>query len=283
VILKKNRNSFTAIAQKSFPMQKIILLLISFIFPLTFLFAQGTINQSDANGHKQGHWIGKFPNGTIRFDGSFVDDKPVGDWKRFHENGKIKASMHHLPNSDKVSAELFDINGVRYAKGNYNVQVKDSTWNYYNNQILVGQENYSDGIKNGKSSTFYENSIPATQSQWFNGMLNGESLSFYSSGKKKTQTQYLKGKRQGITTVYYESGNTQITGQYDNDKSDGNWKFMAEDQKVKFILKYKAGVLLNPEVVDSIQMNEFKAFDRSKGKLKDPENFSQNPDEYLRN
>jgi len=264
-------------------MHKIIFLLISFFIPFTFVFSQGTINQTDANGHKQGHWIGKFPNGTIRYEGSFVDDKPVGDWKRFHENGKIKASLHHIPNTDKVSAELFDSNGVRYAKGNYKAEVKDSIWNYFNNQTLVGQESFSNGIKSGKSSTYYETGNPATEGYWSNGLLNGASISFYSSGKKKTQTQYLQGKRQGISMVYYESGNTQIIGQYDNDKSDGIWKFMSEDQKVKFILKYKAGVLLNPEVVDSIQMNEFKAFDRSKGKLKDPEHFSQNPDEYLRN
>lgn len=264
-------------------MQKIIFLLITVIIPFTFLYAQGTINQTDANGQKQGHWIGKFPNGTIRYEGSFVDDKPVGDWKRFHENGKIKASLHHIPNTEKVSAELFDSNAVRYAKGNYNATLKDSTWNYYNNQILVGQENFSNGLKSGKSSTYYQNGSPATEVQWSNGLLNGTSVSFYSSGKKKTQTQYQQGKRQGTSMVYYESGNTQIAGQYDNDKSDGAWKFMNEDQKVKFILKYKAGILLNPEVVDTIQMNEFKAFDRSKGKLKDPENYSQNPEQYLQN
>ena len=264
-------------------MQKIILLLISIIIPLTFLCAQGTINQTDANGHKQGHWIGKFPNGTIRYEGSFVNDIPVGDWKRFHENGKIKASLHHIPNTDKALAELFDGSGIRYAKGNYKASLKDSTWNYFNNQILVGQENYSEGLKNGKSSTYYENGIPASEDNWSNGLLNGESISFYPSGKKKTQTQYQKGNRQGISAVFYESGNTQITGQYENDTSDGIWKFFSEDQKVKYILTYKAGVLLNPEVVDSIQMNEFKTFDRSKGKLKDPEHFSENPDEYLRN
>ncbi|MCX6237880.1 MAG: toxin-antitoxin system YwqK family antitoxin [Bacteroidia bacterium] len=264
-------------------MKKLIFLLLSVILPYAFLAAQETVNKTDANGHKQGRWIGKYTSRTIRYEGSFTDDKPVGEWKRFHENGKIKAHLYHSPNTDKASAELFDSNGVRYAKGNYKGTVKDSTWNYYNNLRLVGQENFSNGIKNGRSLTFYENGNPATESNWVNGMLNGVSRSFYPSGKKKMEIMYQQGKRHGLNLVYYESGQTEITGQFNNDQSDGTWKFADENGKVKYELKYKAGVLLNPEVVDSIQANEFKAFDRAKGRLKDPEDFSQRPEEYLRN
>ena len=132
-------------------MKKVIFLLLTVMIPITFLCAQETINQTDVNGHKQGHWIGKYPNGTIRYEGSFTNDKPVGEWKRFHENGKIKALLHQFPDSDKSLAELFDSNGVRYAKGNFKGTVKDSTWNYYNNLRLVGKENFSNGLKNGRS------------------------------------------------------------------------------------------------------------------------------------
>jgi len=264
-------------------MIKQLILLLLIIFPFTFLCAQSTINQTNKEGHKQGRWIGKYTNGWIRYEGSFTDDKPVGEWKRFHENGKIKAQMHYFPNTDKALAELFDSNGIRYAKGNYLGTKKDSTWNYYNNLRLVGQENFSGGIKNGKALTYFENGISATESNWTNGLLNGVSRSFYPSGKKKTEIMFLQGKRDGLSLVYYELGQTQIIGKFDNDLSDGAWKFMDENGKVKYELNYKAGILLNPEVIDRIQADEFNAFDRAKGKLKDPEDFSQRPEEYLRN
>src|SRR5665648_690404 len=98
-------------------MIKQLILLLLVIFPSTFLCAQDTINQTDKEGHKQGHWIGKYTNGSIHYEGSFTDDKPVGEWKRFHQNGKIKAQMHFFPNTDKALAELFDSKGIRYAKG----------------------------------------------------------------------------------------------------------------------------------------------------------------------
>lgn len=264
-------------------MKKLIFLLLSITVPFSYIYAQDAINQTDANGHKQGRWIGKYSSGTVRYEGSFTNNKPVGEWKRFHENGKIKAQLHHSPNTDMASAELFDENGTRYAKGNYKGTVKDSTWNYYNNLQLVGQENYTDGVKNGKSLTFFENGVPASETNWINGMLNGVSRNFYPSGKKKMEVMYRQGKRQGLNLIYYESGQTQIKGQYNNDLPDETWKFMDANGNEKYELKYKAGVLLNPEVVDSIQSGEFKAFDRAKGRLKDPEDFSQNPEEYMRN
>jgi len=264
-------------------MKKQLFLLLFVMLSFTFISAQETINQTDVNGHKQGLWRGKYPNGSIRYEGAFVNDQPVGDWKRFHENGKIKAFLHNFPNSDKASAELFDSNGLRYAKGNFKGTAKDSTWNYYNNLRLVGQENYSVGLKNGRSLSFFENGNPATETNWTNSRLNGASISFYPSGKKKSEIQFQQGKREGLNKVYYESGKFQITGQYNNDQPEGTWKFMDENGKVKYELRYKAGVLLNPEVVDSIQADEFKAFDRAKGKLKDPEDYSQSPEEYMRN
>jgi antitoxin component YwqK of YwqJK toxin-antitoxin module len=263
-------------------MKKLIFLLLPVIFPCTFLSAQEAVNKTDTNGHKQGKWIGKYPNGTIRYEGSFTDDKPIGEWKRFHENGRIKAQMYHFPNSEKVSAELFDSNGIRYAKGNYKGTAKDSTWNYYNNLKLVAQENFTDGKKNGRSLTFFENGEPATESNWVNGLPDGVSRSFYPTGKKKMEIMYRQGKRQGLNLVYYESGQTEIKGQFNNDQSEGTWIFTDENGTIKYKLNYKSGILLNPEVIDSIQANEFKAFDRAKGRLKDPANFSQNPEEYLR-
>ncbi len=262
-------------------MKRLIILLLTFLLPVTFLCAQEAINQTDAYGRKQGKWTGKYPNGSIRYEGFFSDDKPIGEWKRFHENGKIKAQLFHFPNTGKVSAELFDYSGIRYAKGNYKDVLKDSTWNYYNNLRLVGQESFSGGKKNGRSITCFENGAPATESSWTDGMLNGVSRSFYPSGKKKYEIMYRQGKRHGLNLIYFESGQLQITGQYTNDESDGTWKFMDATGKIKYELNYKSGILLNPEVIDSINSNEFKAFDKSAGRLKDPEDFTQSPEEYI--
>ena len=263
-------------------MKKLVFLIVAFMALAFYAKSQVSINQIDAKGLKQGKWIGKFPSGSTRYEGSFVNDQPVGEMKRYHENGKIKARMVYFPNSDKVLAELFDEDGLLYAKGNYIRTLKDSIWKYFNNKRIVGQEEFSKGVKNGRSITFFEDGKPALESNWLNGVQNGVTRSFYPSGNKKSEVMYKDGKRNGVSLVYYESGLQEIVGHYIDDNADGSWKFQNEQGVVKFELKYKAGVLLNPEIVESMQANEFKAFDRAKGLLKDPADYQQNPEEIMR-
>ena len=262
-------------------MKKLSSIILFALFTSSILFAQVAINQTDAGGFKQGKWIVKYPSGAIRYQGSFSDNKPVGEWRRFHENGNLKAIMIHSINSDRVAAELFDEEGIRYAKGIYVGTHKDSTWNYFNNRKLVGQESYLNGKKNGHSVTFFENGTTATDSNWTDGFLDGVSASFFPSGNKKNEINYFQGKRNGLIVSYYESGQREIQGQYLNDQPDGAWKFNGEGGELKYTLNYKSGVLLNPEVLDKITESEFKDLDRKKGKLKDPQNFIQNPEEIM--
>jgi len=137
-------------------------------------------------------------------------------------------------------------------------------------------------LKNGKSFYYYPDGKTLNETEWLNGKLNGIGREFYPSGEKKSETRYLDGKRQGGSSVYFETGKIQIEGKYDNDQYAGTWKFYNPEGTIKFQLEYKEGMLQNPEALDSLQSNEFKAFDKVKGKLKDPEHYRENPEEYLR-
>ena len=261
---------------------KTILIILCVIFHFTAATAQTALNQTDSNHLKQGKWIGKYPDGTVRYDGSFINDKPMGEWKRFHENGKLKATLLHALNSDKVKAELFDSEGLLVAKGNFIGTLKDSVWTYYDNKAIIARENYNNGMKNGKSFSYSADGKTLSETDWVNGRLNGLEREFYIEGNKKSETRYLDGKRQGDSNIYFETGKVQIEGSYNNDRYTGRWKFYNPDGSLKFQLDYKDGIMQNPEALDSLQLKEFKAFDETKGKLKDPERYRENPEEYLR-
>ena len=261
---------------------KTFLIFLSILFYFTPVKAQTALNQTDSNHLKQGRWVGKYPDGTVRYDGSFIDDKPVGEWKRYHENGKLKATLLYAPNSDKVKSELFDSEGLLVAKGNFTGTLKDSVWTYYDNKVIIARERYNKGLKNGKSFAYSADDKTLSETDWVNGKLNGLELEFYPTGNKKSETRFLDGKRQGDSKIYFETGRVQIEGSYDNDQYIGTWKFYNPEGSLKFQLEYKDGIMQNPEALDSIQLKEFKAFDQKKGKLKDPERYRENPEEYLR-
>lgn len=261
---------------------KTILIFLSVLFLLTDASAQLVLNQTDSQHLKQGKWIGKYSDGKVRYEGYFDNDKPVKEWKRYHENGKLKAILVYVPNSEKVKAELYDLEGSLFSKGNYNGKEKDSIWTYFNNKVIVARESYQKGLKNGKSFAYYSDGKTADETEWLNGKLNGIWREFYPSGNKKSEISYLDGKRQGNSRIYFESGQTQIEGLYDNDQCAGTWKFYNPEGKIKLKLEYKEGTLQNPDALDSLELVDFNAFDKAKGTIKDPEHYRENPEEFLK-
>lgn len=73
-------------------MHKLIVLV--FLFITTGILAQNKINQTDSQGRKQGAWVKKDVEGKLIYQATFKDDKPVGEMKRFHPNGVVKAILN---------------------------------------------------------------------------------------------------------------------------------------------------------------------------------------------
>ena len=59
----------------------ITICLLTFIPTLATAQGDQTINRTDRDGKKQGHWIKKYPNGHVMYDGYFKNDKPIGEFK----------------------------------------------------------------------------------------------------------------------------------------------------------------------------------------------------------
>ena len=54
---------------------------------------KGELNVTDEDGLKQGKWTKVYPNGTMAYEVYFENDKPVGEYKRYHENGKLSSVL----------------------------------------------------------------------------------------------------------------------------------------------------------------------------------------------
>ena len=47
----------------------------------------------------------KYPNGLVRMEGLFDEGRPVGEIKRYHENGVLQGpALHHAPSRPTVVA-----------------------------------------------------------------------------------------------------------------------------------------------------------------------------------
>lgn len=258
-----------------------------FVEPVTYgkqLAAyDGPANETDVLGRKQGVWIEKYPNGRRKSQITFQDGKPKGDFYRFYEKGGISAHLYFYSDS-LASAILYEENGDKSAMGYYYNRKKDSLWQYFQgDSLLVAEEMYTRGIKNGKETTYFMFGFPAEEITWKNGVKDGPWKRFYESSTPIFETSYKNGKLHGSYTKYDIKGKTLIMGNYRDDLKDGTWSILDESTGKYNKVKYVNG---QPENVQDLDEAETKKMmeQLEKGKLlPDPKDYIQDPTEFPRN
>jgi len=254
---------------------RVILLILLFI--PTIVLSQ--INQTDSNGLKQGLWQKKQENGRPVYEGRFKDDKPVGEWKRYHPGGQVKAIITY--NGDTAHTQLFDVWRKKVAEGNYIYQQKEGVWIIYNENRKVAEETFVNGVKQGVVCRFYDTGELMEKVDWVSGKQTGNYEVFLKTGEPYMQCKMKDDKRNGLFIVYFENGAQELVAEYKEGLRHGEWKYYNKNGEKRYSLFYDNGQILNPEVRDSVDNLEMKDLEKNKGAILDPEKFLEDPSEYM--
>jgi len=223
--------------------------LILSLFFLCGILAAQPINKTDSLGRKQGLWK-KFSGDTLKYQGTFLNDKPDGEFKYFYPDGKIKALTMYADSGRKAQTVMYFSNGVKNAEGLFVDKKKDGLWIYYGaNGKKISEENYKTGVKDGTWKYFYDNGKINKTENYKNNMLEGECLEFYADSVVKTKCLYLQNKLNGKFQFFYNSGKILYTGIYKNDRKTGEWMFFSENGLGNRKLTYNNGTLMKEEVL----------------------------------
>ncbi len=260
-------------------MKVIIFILISFIIiPLTGI---SQINETDANGLRQGKWQKKYPNGRLMYEGYFKDGEPAGEWTRYYEGGQVKAKINYNQNSDTAQAVLNDPFGKKMAEGAYVDEKRAGKWQFFNDGRKVSEEMYLNGVKQGISRTFYPTGEVLEETEWQNGQQEGSYRVFFKNGDPYMQCKISSGKRNGLCLSYFQNGRVELEAYYLNNLRHDEWNYYNENGQLKYTLEYDKGKLLNSEVLDSINNLNQGQFEKKENGVADPEDFMQDPSEYM--
>lgn len=255
------------------------------LFAITALpvlaFAQQK-NQTDHLGQKQGIWEKTDPNGRVIYSGTFKDNYPIGEMKRYHENGNLKAIMVFSSKGHQVKASLFNESSILTAKGNFIDSQKDSVWLYFDKTGSIrATESYSSGIKNGLSSYLFKNGNLYETIDFQNGIKHGIWKRYFENGNPYFEAQYQNGLLHGGFQVYYPNGVIESSGEYLNNKKEGIWEYYSDRGELLFRLDYKNGIATNQDELDKLQTEKLKKMEEHKQQLIDPEKYVDDPDTYL--
>ena len=229
------------------------------------------INQLDQEGQKHGIWINKYPNGNIRYKGTFKHGTPVDTFKRYHPNGNLMAIMDYSRDG-KVYATLYNEKGEKRARGTYVDKKKDSTWVFFDDQgNLILQEHYKIGKRKGKSVKFFPNGDTSQIIAYRQGKKNGIFKQFFPNGRLKLLAQYKNGELDGYITFFSPNGYKAIEGLYRDNLREGKWVYYKDSSTdTSKIIQYKGGVPLNKDSLELEESKEIIRLENNQGKYGDP-------------
>ena len=235
---------------------------------------ESAINQVDTNGRKQGHWIKKYPDETILYEGYFKDDHPIGEFKRYYEDKTLKSVLQYSTSGKEANAILYHPNGNTASKGKYVNQKKEGKWQFFSattKDYLISEDIYSGDLRNGSSVKYYPDSTIAERVRFVNDIRQGEWTRYYPNGSILLKSIYLNDRIDGKFETWSDDGRLEYSGQYKNDGRDGLWLIYNTDGTVKYKIEYIDGITKDRQMdidesifLDSLGKNSDKTEDPGK-------------------
>ena len=205
-------------------------------------------NLVDNKGLKQGKWVKFYENSNVpKYEGEFKDNKPIGLFTYYSQDGKVSARMAHL-NERSTRVEFYHKNGTVMSDGFYLDQLKDSIWyNYTSDGEISSIESYKANVLHGPNISYYlENEnlqAPAVMrtSFYVDGKIDSEYKEFFKSGKLKVEGNYQKGLPVGAWKEYTNSGELYKTYSFKNGQMHGWVKLFDKNASVLSKTFFKEG------------------------------------------
>lgn len=231
------------------------------------------LNQTDSQGRKQGHWIKKYTNGKIMYEGFFRDDHPAGEFKRYYENEVLKSILVFSSDGTEAEAVLYYPNGYKASEGRYSRQQKNGKWRFFSavtEGLLISEEEYKNDKINGWQIKYYPDSVIAEKQHYSAGIKDGDWIKYHPNGSMHFKTTYENGRLNGKFEAFFENGTTEVLGQYKNNRKEGTWIIYDKNGNIKFKTEYISGMPKNRDI-DLYETHYIDSLENLKVRIEDPE------------
>jgi len=189
-----------------------------------FITDRMKVNRRDKSNLKQGVWVEFHPNGKIKQEGTYKDDKKNGYFKDYTENGDLIRVVKYV--NDVAQTDAAEIQKL---------QVQNE---YYPDGKIRSTTMYRDGVPEGVKREFNPDGQVTKSVEYHEGAIIGEGIvledgsrdgpwkEFYSDGSLRAEGKYESGKHVGEWKFYHPNGKIEQTGKYlKSGKPDGTWKW----------------------------------------------------------
>ena len=230
-------------------MSRFHLLLLILFFTAFSVSGQDSLNRKDAKSRMVGQWVKYDSAGNKVYEGTFREGVPVGEFRYFYPNGRLKSIAKYSDNGKRAGTVSYFQNGMKMASGNYLNEKKDSIWLFYSSSdgALIQEEAYKNGLRSGISRTYFPEGGISGILNWKDGVKDGIWEEYYSNGSIKLHGTFSMGDKEGPYQAFYENGSLLVIGKYSGGHQDGSWTYFDSDGSISRRETWKRGTLVVPK------------------------------------
>ncbi|MDA1266115.1 MAG: hypothetical protein O2816_13625 [Planctomycetota bacterium] len=217
------------------------------------------------DGVPQGPFVRAWPNGQLRFQGTYKDGQrhaafqqwfqtgdlqmafeydcgnPVNTWREFYVAGHPKSEEQYLagklhgarttwskPMTDEEGNHIAD--GVVTMREHYQDGLRHGPWQDFDpaegTQRTTGH--YDRGSRTGHWTVHWKGEVLIEEADYVDNLLEGLKYEYTSTGQVILQETWEAGVKTGPSKAFYHDGTPQSEGNYQDGLRQGQWKYYTQ-------------------------------------------------------
>lgn len=193
-----------------------------------------------------------------------------GDAKEFYPNGSVKREAYFKNGLPCGTVKTYDKEGRLISQEEYKNGLKDGKtkrFNFIHNIPTEEQLSYKDGFLHGSRKLFGPDGKLLMSEEYRNGKRDGDVKHFNSEGSMEVKAEYKNGKKHGKRIFYYANGNIMHEETFSGGMLQGERKTYAKNGRLTLIETYKDNLPCGPKTVFDAEGKEIYREFYQNGKL----------------
>lgn len=182
------------------------------------------------NNKQHGMWTFYYKNGQKSNEGEMIEEQRTGEWKGYHETGELMWKANYVIKEKTESGFTMMIGGMEGVKTSF-----------FKSGKVWKEEEFRDGVKNGRSQEYYEDGKPKEIAWFKNNQKDGQATEWYPSGKKRMEGANAADEKTGKWRFYHDNGQMAADASFIKNKPEGAWRFFSREGKLMKDGSYKEG------------------------------------------
>jgi len=190
-------------------------------------FPNGVLREQVIRDGKLLHVTRYQPDAEIEAEGTLENEVKTGPWTLWRDGAIEKVGFVSGLEQGPAKRVFVDktIETGAYVDGK-----KQGAWSRKTEAGLdVRDENYVDGVLDGRFLAFHPNQTPAITGQYAKGEKAGSWVTYHPNAQHKSRGAYFCGKEHGPWTLWHSNGQISQQGEYSDGVKVGEWNTFAED------------------------------------------------------